>query len=320
MADTIPNVHPSRSSRDAFRTIRAVQLAHRVTGPARAVLYALAVHADGPSGRHAWPSIATLASESGLSRTTVKDTLAILEDAGVIRRGDQSRAPRRPGRPVTVWDVALDVLYTDFGPTAGAADPQKSPRGASPGTTSATTGRGAALQRDACRPVEGAGADHELPGELPDELPPPLVLPSRQAAPGADEVTEQWMSVAADHLMERGGDSARPPDLQTLLAALESGGVTHPAKWLAVCLQRRPPEKRGPFLRSLWLSDVEEYDDDDDADRLRAALAEGGYEDFAEEMDTALRAQGVLNPGLYVQTVALGGPAGVAALAGRVLF
>jgi len=60
-------------------------------GPPRALLMALADRAN-DSGE-CWPSIATLAKESGLSRTTVKVSLRTLKKAGFIdwkQRRDES--------------------------------------------------------------------------------------------------------------------------------------------------------------------------------------------------------------------------------------
>ena len=62
-----------------------------IRGPQRALLMALSDRAN-DSGE-CWPSIATLAKESGLSRTTVKVSLRSLKDAGWIdwkQRRDES--------------------------------------------------------------------------------------------------------------------------------------------------------------------------------------------------------------------------------------
>src|SRR5690606_27443181 len=69
---------------------------------ARHVLLCLANYA-GEDGRNAFPSIARLCADTGLSERAVRDNLRRLEDAGVIERGNQAiaaahtdRADRRP--------------------------------------------------------------------------------------------------------------------------------------------------------------------------------------------------------------------------------
>lgn len=54
-----------------------------VSSAARLVLLVLAVHAD-RSTREAWPSLPTLATETGLARSTVAVRVAELEAAGVV--------------------------------------------------------------------------------------------------------------------------------------------------------------------------------------------------------------------------------------------
>lgn len=76
---------------------------------ARFVLIGLANHADA-NGRHAFPSIATLAHYTGMSTRSVKAKLAMLKEQGIIAEGNQgiaaahiSRADRRP----TVYDILM---------------------------------------------------------------------------------------------------------------------------------------------------------------------------------------------------------------------
>ena len=81
-----------------------------VTDPgARFVLVGLANHAHA-DGRHAFPSLDTLAEYTGLSRRSVIRKLQMLEEAGIIHRGNQAiaaahieRADRRP----TVYDLVM---------------------------------------------------------------------------------------------------------------------------------------------------------------------------------------------------------------------
>src|SRR5512139_3428752 len=103
---------PARHGRAVSVQAMAWALDHRQTGvlnaEARLVLVSLADYSD-PTGRNAWPSVGTLAHRLGVTTRSVRRALALLEDLGLIRHGDQSvvahvRADRRP----TVWDLALD--------------------------------------------------------------------------------------------------------------------------------------------------------------------------------------------------------------------
>lgn len=90
---------------------------------AHLVLIALADHAsdDGTSAR---PSVALLATKARCSARTVHTKLRLLQDAGIIRRGDQEqvahlRADRRP----TVWDLAVNgVQQMQVAPTGEPVD------------------------------------------------------------------------------------------------------------------------------------------------------------------------------------------------------
>lgn len=77
---------------------------------ARHVLLCLANYA-GESGKNAFPSVARLVTETGLSERSVRDNLRELEEIGAIRKGNQAittafidRADRRP----VVYDIALE--------------------------------------------------------------------------------------------------------------------------------------------------------------------------------------------------------------------
>ena len=66
----------------SFAHVRQALNLKSVRGTARAVLIALADYADEAGA--AWPSISTLAEDSGFSRTTVKDALRTLRENGII--------------------------------------------------------------------------------------------------------------------------------------------------------------------------------------------------------------------------------------------
>lgn len=83
---------------------------------ARHVLVALANHADN-TGRDAYPSVNLLCRYTGLKRRTVLDKLKLLQDVGVVARGDQriaeakiKRADRRP----VVYDIRIDLGVDKF--------------------------------------------------------------------------------------------------------------------------------------------------------------------------------------------------------------
>lgn len=77
---------------------------------ARHVLLCLANYA-GEDGRNAFPSVARLVAETGLSERAVRSNLRELEDMGVLKRGNQAiaaayidRADRRP----VVYDIVME--------------------------------------------------------------------------------------------------------------------------------------------------------------------------------------------------------------------
>ena len=75
------------SDADFFTRDHLVRDAHIITGPAKAVLWALASYANPKTGRDAWPSTGTIAKAAGLAKSTVKEGLAELEERfGVVVR------------------------------------------------------------------------------------------------------------------------------------------------------------------------------------------------------------------------------------------
>jgi hypothetical protein len=70
----------------------------------KAVLLALANRCD-DAGKNAWPSVATIASETELSSRTAQKRLSALRDSGIIRQQE----PPRQHRPRT-WRLDLGVL------------------------------------------------------------------------------------------------------------------------------------------------------------------------------------------------------------------
>lgn len=105
----------------------------------RVILLGLAEHAH-EDGSSAWPSVATLAKYAVCSERTVHRRLRELEEAGMIRRGDQQLVAHLPSnrRPivydlpvgVTVWHTSRDDIRTGVSPEAA--------RGDTPGTSGVT--------------------------------------------------------------------------------------------------------------------------------------------------------------------------------------
>jgi hypothetical protein len=114
--------------------------------PARHVLLCLANYA-GTDGRAAFPSVATLAEDTGLSERTVRSKLDELEAAGWISRGNQAIAAvyidRRDRRPV-VYDLQM---------VRGASVAPRHERGAADGTGCSSQQNGVQLTTE-----RGAGA------------------------------------------------------------------------------------------------------------------------------------------------------------------
>lgn len=70
------------------------------------ILIGLANHASGENGEGAWPSRTTLAEYAGTSVKTVQRRLELLQEAGLIKRGDQHLVSHyRPDRRPVVYDL-----------------------------------------------------------------------------------------------------------------------------------------------------------------------------------------------------------------------
>ncbi|WP_181244334.1 DnaT-like ssDNA-binding domain-containing protein [Halomonas sp. ND22Bw] len=133
-----------------------------VTDPgARSVLFGLANHAN-HEGRHAFPSVDLLRRYTGLGRRTVIAKLKLLQQAGLIRKGNQrvaaaiiDRADRRP----TVYDLALGMGLESVEPIGDEQEPDMPTE---PGANAAPRGNGS---RDAqAAPREGNGVQDSANG------------------------------------------------------------------------------------------------------------------------------------------------------------
>ncbi len=144
----------------------------------RHVLLCLANYAN-EAGKGAFPSIATLSSDTGLSERTVQYKLRSLEEAGVIRRGNQAIAAayisHRDRLPM-VYDLSMER----GAPVAPGADDNvtgckprrngvqlKTQRGATvapdPSLGSSEGGEGLAEDRPCSAPCDHGGASEALP-------------------------------------------------------------------------------------------------------------------------------------------------------------
>ena len=101
-----------QGSPNAFSTLNAVRDAVGMSGTEKSVLIFLALHADGKTGERAFPSYETLAREACTALRTVKYAVSHLEEMGLIVRGDQCYAPKRPqaGKKVIVWNLNLTAI------------------------------------------------------------------------------------------------------------------------------------------------------------------------------------------------------------------
>lgn len=127
-----------------------------ITNPAaRHVLLCLANYAD-QDGRSAFPSVATLVSDTGLSERTVRAKLGELEKAGVLKQGNQrvveayiDRGDRRP----ICYDILLNN-WVQLTEKRGAANAGRGERGAN----CAATGCNSRTNGVQMVPERGAGA------------------------------------------------------------------------------------------------------------------------------------------------------------------
>lgn len=128
---------------------------------ARHVLLVLANYA-GEDGRGAFPSVATISRQTGLSRRAVQNNLTLLADSSIIRAGNPliaaawiGRADQRPN----VWDLALE---------RGAADTPRAVNG-----VQLTPERGAAGAPEPSLTVISMGSAAKG-ADIPDGLTPEL--------------------------------------------------------------------------------------------------------------------------------------------------
>lgn len=158
------------------------------------VLIALADEAN-DAGRNAFPAVAKIASRARCKPRAAKYALRALEDAGVIRRGDQSIAARhiaRADRRPVVYDLDLTVTWASVGKedplTAlrGAADaPRDGVHDDAPGSEE----RGAPERTDGVHAEAPRGAPEGtdgVHGGAPDPTTNPTEDPTTDPTPAAD--------------------------------------------------------------------------------------------------------------------------------------
>ena len=288
--------------RDAFATINAARAANHVTGVNRAVLYVLAMHADGPTGRNARPSVATIAAESGWGVTAVKEALKALSAAGLIRHTGYWQS-RRGGKPVKVWALDLAALSGETVPNGREA--------------TIPNGRQAAMTY----PVETSPIVDVVAG------PPLRGRPGEQTQKPRKRDQEKQRqidtTVGAALISAVGLPDAREPDaVERVLEGIrevEGPRVRDAGAWFAATLETKRVEEGydgyEKYARHAYLKYGLRYDRAQDRDLFASTVYEcgddPGEERLAERYDEALMA-GVHNPGLYALGISdSGGPTGV---------
>lgn len=239
-------------------------LDHRQTGPLspehRLVLVALADYAD-PAGRGAWPSASTLADRLGVTVRAVRRSIAALEAAALIERGDQRHVEHYRGdrRPV-VYDLALEGRQTYLADDGELrVEPHRHDRHGvtrvSPREAAASCPqRGDASVTPAPVDNHSRGDTHDTHGVTPVS-PKPLVKPSPQTLVSKGHHVARERATAARSLpmaVERDEPDPRPlrPLGNTSATCPECGDpVLRTHRCRASALDR--PTTRGSSIRDL---------------------------------------------------------------------
>lgn len=204
-----------------------------------AVLQGLANHA-GRDGRNAFPSIRLLAHYTRKGERAVQKDLRVLEEAGLIRRGDQRAAFDIPERyRPTVWDLAMELRRPPLG--APDRDAAESPRNAGRGERSATP---ADAVRGELQDAAGVACSSPEPAPITTTTNSDLVSHVSRAAPASPPPAP-------------GGDAAAPsPRVRARPSSLPAPPSSpalpsHNAEWsrLREDLARRAPHA-DPRMRS----------------------------------------------------------------------
>lgn len=198
---------------------------------ARHVLLCLANYA-GEDGRNAFPSIARLCADTGLSERAVRNNLRELEESGVIRRGNQAvaaafidRADRRP----TVYDICMDEAER------GAADAARETTGGTSFQNGGhlTTERGAA---DAPEPSYNHQLNRQKDSSLP--LGDPLKAEFEEwyrlypHKVGRGQALKAYRSARKKIGQAELLDAVKKFSAAVLRAGTEKRFVPHPSTWL----------------------------------------------------------------------------------------
>ena len=118
------------------------------------ILMALADNAD-DTGRNAWPSVATIARKARCSVRSVYRYLEEMENAGLIRRGDESFVKHLPAnrRPI-VWDLVMSVSPDSRDDSLTPLDDSGVTKTASRGDSQNTSGVTAVAYKQSIEPIE----------------------------------------------------------------------------------------------------------------------------------------------------------------------
>lgn len=214
---------------NAFATLTAVRKADLITGAPRAVLYALALAADGESGKNAYPSISTLAKESGVTNATVRRAIDTLRTMRVIQHTGDKKG-RSGGKPVKVWAVLHDRLAT------WSSDNEAS---------IALKFRNSPVPNRSGRAVPTAHSEQFQPLGVSDDLPLnlPLNLPYAKASPDRkpvvvdrDDLVAALVFEADHYTHPTGYDLYEEEDafrfVEDLMERLAADGITNPLAYI----------------------------------------------------------------------------------------
>lgn len=165
---------------------RAAIVASTLASTARHVALTLSLHMDGDGGS-CWPSVPTIAAETGLREETVRRHLAGLVAGGWLDRRE------RPGR-TPMWTAAVPADAPESTPRPAESDPDPSRQtlplapNATPRVSRVDPSR---LTRVTPRAKREGSTSRGLQEDV-SKTPRPLVLVSEDAAPDIDALFAAW--------------------------------------------------------------------------------------------------------------------------------
>ena len=107
----------------SVNVIKAVMARHDLRGPAKSIAIVLAEHAH-KDGRESFPSVSTIARESGYCTRTVQRSLEQLMEKGII-----TKTKRWTPRTSNTYRFLIELEVTESHPSADSEVTQSHPRG-----------------------------------------------------------------------------------------------------------------------------------------------------------------------------------------------